>query len=189
MGGAAAGDLPLLLVLAVLLAAIWVTASRAALRRMRRGAAFVVGAVVGVAGAAGLAGLVVLSADGPDALRGIGQRLTPALPLPNIIRPSAQPPPLQAHAGRLGHVTHVRDGDTIEVNGTPIRFANVDCAERGSLEGDRATAAMRALVRGRSLRCDLEGRRSYDREIGTCYLEDGRDLGGVLVAMGLCHWR
>ena len=35
--------------------------------------------------------------------------------------------------GRLvGMVTHVRDGDTIEVRGVPVRIANLDCAERGT---------------------------------------------------------
>ena len=38
-----------------------------------------------------------------------------------------------------GTVTHVRDGDTIEVNGTPIRLAALDCPERGTKGGNYAT--------------------------------------------------
>jgi endonuclease YncB( thermonuclease family) len=41
-----------------------------------------------------------------------------------------------------GRVTHVRDGDTIEVGGVPMQTANLDCAELGAA-GDQATAAMR----------------------------------------------
>jgi endonuclease YncB( thermonuclease family) len=33
-----------------------------------------------------------------------------------------------------GQVTRVRDGDTIAVGGTPVRFANLDCAELGTLQ-------------------------------------------------------
>ena len=46
----------------------------------------------------------------------------------------------------VGMVTHVRDGDTIEVRGLPVRIANLDCAERGACAGDRATALMRQLA-------------------------------------------
>ena len=88
-----------------------------------------------------------------------------------------------------GPVTRVRDGDTIEVAGVAVRFADVNCAERGTVAGDAATRAMRELADGRQVRCELIGRRSYDREVGTCYLADGRDLGGVLVSRGLCAWR
>ena len=45
----------------------------------------------------------------------------------------------QAVAGETvltGKVTHVRDGDTIEVNNVPIRLAALDCPERGTKNGD-----------------------------------------------------
>jgi hypothetical protein len=41
-----------------------------------------------------------------------------------------------------GHVTHVRDGDTIEVGRRPIRLNGLTCDERGTRLGDRATQAM-----------------------------------------------
>ena len=66
-----------------------------------------------------------------------------------------------------GRVTHVRDGDTIEISGTPVRIANLDCAERGTSAGDRATRRMRELARQSPMRCRMNGQRSYDREIGT----------------------
>lgn len=85
-----------------------------------------------------------------------------------------------------GLVTHVRDGDTIEVNGVPIRFGSLDCAERGTGEGQIATARMRSLIRGQTLTCYLNGRSSYDREIGSCTLSDGRDLAGIMIQEGYC---
>jgi endonuclease YncB( thermonuclease family) len=54
-----------------------------------------------------------------------------------------------------GPVTHVRDGDTVEVLGTPIRLAKLDCAERGTAAGERATARMRELARAGAFSCSL----------------------------------
>tara|TARA_R100000655_G_scaffold102705_1_gene148639 strand:- start:186 stop:701 length:516 start_codon:yes stop_codon:yes gene_type:complete len=87
-------------------------------------------------------------------------------------------------------VTRIRDGDTIVVGLIPIRIANLDCAERGSKSGDRATRQITGIVKGVQLRCTLEGRRSYDREVGVCSLPDGRDIGEILIVGGYCQrWR
>ena len=90
----------------------------------------------------------------------------------------------------IDSVSRVRDGDTIVVGLIPIRIANLDCAERGSASGDRATQQITRIVKGVELRCSLEGRRSYDREVGVCRLPDGRDIGEILIAGGYCaRWR
>ncbi len=89
-----------------------------------------------------------------------------------------------------GAVTHVRDGDTVEVAGVPVRIANLDCAERGTSDGRRATDRMRSLSERGALTCRLSGRRSHDRAVGTCRLADGRDIGAVLISEGLCRrWK
>ncbi|WP_133066141.1 thermonuclease family protein [Mameliella alba] len=85
-----------------------------------------------------------------------------------------------------GRVTHIRDGDTIEVSGIPIRLNGLNCEESGSDFGKLATAAMRDLVEGRHLTCRLNGDRTYDREVGRCVLDDGRDIGAVLIGQGVC---
>lgn len=93
-----------------------------------------------------------------------------------------------------GPVPHVRDGDTIEVvdgqKRIPIRFGSLDCAERGTAAGGRATQRMQELVNRRTLTCYLNGRASYDRKIGSCRLEDGRDLGSIMISEGVCgrYW-
>ena len=71
-------------------------------------------------------------------------------------------PELTAFRVIEGPVSHVRDGDTIEVAGTPVRFGSLDCAERGTVRGDAATRRMRDLVAAQSLSCALNGRTSYD---------------------------
>ena len=88
----------------------------------------------------------------------------------------------------VGPVTHVRDGDTIEVSGRPIRFAKLDCPELGTPDGRRAGKLMQELVSGKTVSCALTGRKSYDRWIGSCRLPDGRDLSSVLVKTGGCDW-
>ncbi len=89
-----------------------------------------------------------------------------------------------------GRVNRIRDGDTIEVSGVPIRFGSLDCAEANTSEGQRATARMRTLVAGQRLICHLNGRTSYDRKIGSCQMSDGRDLAAVLIQEGYCgrYW-
>ncbi|MGI3168826.1 thermonuclease family protein [Pseudooceanicola sp. C21-150M6] len=89
-----------------------------------------------------------------------------------------------------GRVSHVRDGDTIEVVGQPVRIANLDCAEMETAAGRRARARMVELTARGHMLCALEGRRSWDREIATCALPDGRDLGDIMIGEGLCsRWK
>ena len=38
-----------------------------------------------------------------------------------------------------GNVTHVRDGDTFEVKGIPVRIAALDCPENSTSSGQKAT--------------------------------------------------
>ncbi len=83
-----------------------------------------------------------------------------------------------------GTVTHVRDGDTIEIGETAVRLSGLHAPEMDEAGGREARAFMVELVSGKVVLCQLEGRRSYDREIGTCAL-DGDDIAGLLVAAGL----
>lgn len=187
-------DSPLLLALLALVATVFATLSVHGRRRWARIAGFGLGVVVGAAALVGLGGIAVRILAGPDGVAAIAA-LVPwrQAPLPEVIRPAPRDAPprsvLPAGHALSGRVTRVRDGDTIEVAGVPVRFARVDCAERGTVAGDAATRAMRELASGRQVQCSLIGRRSYDREIGTCYLPDGADLGAVLVSRGLCAWR
>lgn len=104
-----------------------------------------------------------------------------------VDRPGVQSSITPSRPALAGAVTHVRDGDTVEVAGIPVRIANLDCAERGTSDGRRATERMRNLSQRGPLTCRLSGRRSYDREVGTCRLADGRDIGAVLISEGLCR--
>ena len=83
-----------------------------------------------------------------------------------------------------GPVTHVRDGDTIEVGKIPIRLNGVSAPEMKERLGPQSKKFMRDLVNGKSVRCVLTGAKTYDRLVGTCYL-GGKDIGVAVIKNGL----
>ncbi len=83
-----------------------------------------------------------------------------------------------------GSVSHVRDGDTIELGPIAVRLQGIAAPERNEPGGDIAADAMRDLVLGKEVRCGLTGDRSHDRVVGVCFLDDGRDVGEVMVFQG-----
>ena len=85
-----------------------------------------------------------------------------------------------------GTVTHVRDGDTIEVADVPIRLNGVAAPELNERFGRESKSFMTRLASGKTVRCELNGERSFDRVIGTCYL-DGTDIGEAAIAAGLAR--
>lgn len=83
-----------------------------------------------------------------------------------------------------GKVTKVRDADTVVVKGVPIRLNGVDAPENGTRAGNEATAAMKRYLRGKTLNCELNGDRTYDRWVGVCFTDEGDDIGAVMIASG-----
>ena len=84
----------------------------------------------------------------------------------------------------IGTVTHIRDGDTIEVSEIPIRLNGVSAPELNEPLGERSKIFMRDLVLGQQVRCELNGEKTYDRFVGTCYL-GGKDIGILVIEAGL----
>ena len=93
---------------------------------------------------------------------------------------------LFAQAELTGQITHVRDGDTIEVGDIAIRLNGLTCDERGRVLGDRATAYLRSQILGKTATCTLNGERTYDRLVGRCATEDIGDIGAHLITQQLC---
>ena len=85
-----------------------------------------------------------------------------------------------------GPITHVRDGDTIEVGEIAIRLNGLTCDERGTALGDRATAYLRLHVMDKVATCSLNGERTYDRLVGRCAIEELGDIGAHLITQQLC---
>ena len=91
-----------------------------------------------------------------------------------------------AFSGTLeGQVTHVRDGDTIEVDGIAVRLRGINCEEFDSPRGREATEQMIQLTRNKRALCILNGERTGDRVVGWCSV-DGRDLGDILIRQRIC---
>lgn len=88
--------------------------------------------------------------------------------------------------GRLaGPVTKIRNGDTIEVSGVPIRLNGLHCPERDEAGGMPATHAVQRLLGSGEAVCELTGETTYDRQVGWC-ASDGVDLGESLIRDGYC---
>ena len=87
-----------------------------------------------------------------------------------------------------GVITHVRDGDTFEVNGIPIRLAALDCPENNSVEGRYASRIAKAY-QGVEVKCELTGARTYDRLVGYCEIRDV-DFGRMMMSKSSCKlWK
>jgi endonuclease YncB( thermonuclease family) len=83
-----------------------------------------------------------------------------------------------------GQVTHVRDGDTIEVSGIAIRLSALDCPERGTSEGESANAVAQNFLWAEAT-CELTGAKTYDRLVGYCIV-GGQDFGLFMMRNSAC---
>ena len=85
-----------------------------------------------------------------------------------------------------GTITHVRDGDTFEVQGTPVRISALDCPENSTSSGQRATRFTRQF-KGKQAVCELTGAKTYDRVVGYCSIE-GKDFAQIMVENKFCKF-
>ena len=77
------------------------------------------------------------------------------------------------------------DGDTIVIDGTPIRLAGIDAPELNHPWGQKAKWELVRLCKGQVVTVRLHEDSSFDRLVGTCMLSDGRDLAAEMVKSGL----
>ena len=87
-----------------------------------------------------------------------------------------------------GKITHVRDGDTLEIENIPVRLAALDCPENNTPEGRYATKIAKQFEGSQAL-CALTGAKSYDRFVGYCSI-NGKDYGEILISQSACRvWK
>ena len=87
-----------------------------------------------------------------------------------------------------GQVTHVRDGDTIEVSGIAIRLSALDCPERGTSGGESANRLAQQFLTTKAV-CELTGAKTYDRLVGYCIV-GGQDFGLFMMRNSACKvWK
>ena len=83
-----------------------------------------------------------------------------------------------------GAITHVRDGDTFEVNGIPVRISALNCAENSTAEGKKITRFAKQFE-GKETICELTGAKTYDRVVGYCSI-NGIDFGKMMMDETSC---
>jgi endonuclease YncB( thermonuclease family) len=87
-----------------------------------------------------------------------------------------------------GTITHVRDGDTFEVGGIPVRLAALDCPENKTKEGKQVTKYAKRFE-GAKVVCELTGAMTYDRVVGYCSV-NGDDYGLFMMQNTTCKlWK
>jgi hypothetical protein len=67
-----------------------------------------------------------------------------------------------------------------------IRFCGVAAPEWDAPGGQEATDAIKDIVLGKQVRCELTGKQTYDRCVGVCYL-NGINIEEQLVRIGLAR--
>ena len=85
-----------------------------------------------------------------------------------------------------GTITHVRDGDTFEVKGIPVRISALDCPENSTSSGQKATRFSKQF-KGKQAVCELTGAKTYDRFVGYCSIE-GKDFAQIMVDNKFCKF-
>jgi micrococcal nuclease len=79
--------------------------------------------------------------------------------------------------------TRVVDGDTLWLGNVKVRLNGIDAPERGMPRFRAATDTLKRLVAGQIVLCRLNGEKSYDRFIGTCFVGEV-DVAAAVIASG-----
>ena len=96
--------------------------------------------------------------------------------------------PLAAETSSFsGKVSRVTDGDTFHLSelDPAIRVWGLDAPERKQVGGSEATRAMRGLITGATLDCQVRDIDRYQRIVAQCFLPDGRDIAAEMIRMGV----
>ena len=95
------------------------------------------------------------------------------------------PPPDIPTSHQLKGRAYIIDGDTIVVDKIKARLAGIDAPELDQPWGQKSKWEMVKICKGKIITVKLTGETSYDRLVGTCYLEDGTDIGAEIIKAGL----
>jgi endonuclease YncB( thermonuclease family) len=92
----------------------------------------------------------------------------------------------QGSATIEARVSKILDGDTFTLSGESrrIRVWGLDAPEWDQRGGSAATATLRSLISGTSLRCNVLDVDRYGRLVGQCFLPDGRDIAAEMIRSG-----
>ena len=105
----------------------------------------------------------------------------PAVFQPPFAADARQPTAIEAK------VSKILDGDTFTLSGESrrIRVWGLDAPEWNRPGGSTATATMRQLIAGKTLRCEVRDMDRYGRYVAQCFLPDGRDIATEMIRAGV----
>ncbi len=106
-----------------------------------------------------------------------------AIAAPFLGEPDAQ---AQQSGALEARVSKILDGDTFTLSGESrrIRVWGLDAPEWDQQGGSMATATLRRLISGKTLRCNVLDIDQYGRLVGQCFLPDGRDIAAEMIRSG-----
>jgi micrococcal nuclease len=134
--------------------------------------------------------VAVAAGDGADTIEVVGPK-QPGDSLPGFVDLGHRLRGNQQQDDKLpGTVTRevsfVRDGDTIELDAMTIRCDGIAAPEWDTPAGEAATKALREMVLGKLVSCELTGKATYNRCVAVSYL-DGIDIEAEMVRTGLAR--
>lgn len=69
-----------------------------------------------------------------------------------------------------GKITYVYDGDTIKVGDQKVRHWGLHVPEVDTMDGRNAKRFLSNYILGMNAKCILNGKKSYDRLVGKCFV-------------------
>lgn len=84
-------------------------------------------------------------------------------------------------------VVTITDGDTIRSDDLRVRLWGIDAPEMDESGGPAAKEALRTIIAGQELTCEVKGRDRYRRTVARCELPDGRDIACEMVRAGFAR--
>lgn len=91
--------------------------------------------------------------------------------------------PVDAQPREIKGRVQVVDGDTLSLGRIKVRLNGIDAPERGQPRFAAATRALQEVTAGQVVTCRLNGEKSYDRHIGSCFV-GSVDVAAVVIASG-----
>lgn len=104
--------------------------------------------------------------------------------------------PAAAQARTIQGVPYVIDGDTLDIQGQRIRLFGINapeskqsCGAAGEQWscGQAATQALRQIVGGQAVSCQVRDTDAYGRSVSTCVTRAGDDLSAAMVERGMAN--
>lgn len=91
---------------------------------------------------------------------------------------------MQLNETVTGKVTRVVDGDSIYVGDKKLRLWGVDAPEENDFGYEEAKSTLRNVVLNKTVTCTCRDIDRHGRSIVMCQLENGHDVGEILVRSG-----